>query len=215
MKNLDKKWKGSDTIVNNIEQVINRYKEFAPEYNLATLEWGYESPNIISDLASHHLSKKLKIIDAGCGSGLCAQSLSNKGYKNIVGFDISPDMLQLAYSSQCYSMVNIVDMLKQPYPYLSNYFDGLTCGGVLSFFTDITPIIKEFFRIVKSGGILIFTLRDDLYKKYKQDELFSNLIDQGNMELIEALRDQPYLPNHLDYGNEIRITYYVFRILKI
>ena len=212
-KKLDIKWQGSDTITDDSEAVINRFKKFAPEYDKAVEEWGYRAPDIASNLVEKYLPKAARIVDAGCGTGLGGEVLKTRGYTQLTGFDISPDLLSLADSKQAYLMLNVIDMLNQPYPYLTNYFDGLICIGVLSFFSSISPLIAEFRRIVKDGGLLFLTLRDDLYINYQQNELFEKLIDSGALELLEVIKNQPYLPAHKDYCENIRISYYAYRVL--
>lgn len=210
---LDNKWQGSHTIIDDAESVVKRFKKFAPDYDKAVAEWGYRAPEVISNLVVKYLPKTAHIVDAGCGTGLAGESLKIKGYTRLAGFDISPDLLCLADPKQAYGMLNIVDMLKTPYPYLPNYFEGLVCIGVLSFFTDIAPLMDEFCRIVRDGGLIFLTLRDDLYISYKQNELFEQLIKSGKLQVLETVGNQPYLPDHKDYREDIRISYYVYQIL--
>ena len=46
--------------------------------------------------------KDVSILDLGCGIGLIGKYLAPNGYKNIVGLDISPNMLEECSNSGVY-----------------------------------------------------------------------------------------------------------------
>ena len=56
--------------------------------------------------------ENVKIIDFGCGTGLIGKNLATMGYKNIVGLDISPGMLEQCSNSGIYSELNEYDIGK-------------------------------------------------------------------------------------------------------
>ena len=49
--------------------------------------------------------KSAKILDIGCGDGLVADSLKERGFSDMVGLDISEKMVQLARDKNVYTEV--------------------------------------------------------------------------------------------------------------
>ena len=77
------------------------------------------------------VKKDSKILDAGCGTGLVAQVLSDMNFKNIVGLDYSIDMLKIAKNKKIYKKL-IQESLNKKTSLRSNQFDIVLCTGVLT-----------------------------------------------------------------------------------
>ena len=56
----------------------------------------------------------INIIDFGCGTGLIGKYLAKSGYKNIVGLDISPNMLEECSNSGVYSELHEHEIGEDP-----------------------------------------------------------------------------------------------------
>lgn len=108
---------------------------------------------VISLIKKYYPSKKmdLKILDAGCGTGLLAKKLQKKG--NVVGVDISPNALKFARARGVKLKKSSIEKL----PFRSNHFDIVISIDVLthkSIKNDLEPL-SEFYRVLKPKGILI------------------------------------------------------------
>jgi len=61
---------------------------------------GYPDPKYVANYVAKFTKKNqcqpedMKIIDFGCGTGLVGRYLHDSGFKQIVGLDISPSMLE-------------------------------------------------------------------------------------------------------------------------
>lgn len=102
--------------------------------------------NIIDD------TRKIKILDVGCGTGEFAMKL--KGYKkdaHVYGLDISPDMIHIARSKFSGEIdFKIGDVEKMPYE--DNSFDYLTCSHSFHHYPHKKRSVREMFRILKPKG---------------------------------------------------------------
>jgi ubiquinone/menaquinone biosynthesis C-methylase UbiE len=100
-----------------------------------------------------------KALDFGCGLGRSTQALAGY-FDEIYGLDISPSIIELAekynrHQSQCKYLVNQTNDLKI---LADNSFDFIWCYGV---FHLVEPqyfrnYIKEFFRVLVPGGLVVF-----------------------------------------------------------
>ena len=60
------------------------------------VDWKYSGPQETVDLLKKHTpSKDIKILDAGCGTGLVGIELKKNGFQNFDGVDFSQKMLDL------------------------------------------------------------------------------------------------------------------------
>lgn len=104
--------------------------------------------------------KGKKVLDAGCGPGLYAKRLLRKGAK-VEGFDVSPKSIEIAKriapkaSFQVASVTNI--------PFKRNAFDIVVCSLVLDHVSDINKAFKEFRRVLKPKGIVVFSTGNPLF----------------------------------------------------
>ena len=131
------------------------YDEWANDYDNDLInEYGYIAPKLTVDkFKALVLKKNLKIIDVGCGTGLVGQALYENGYKNIDGYDISPEMLKIAKQSKFYKELKQIDLNDKP-TNLSKTYDVLICVGSFGY-GALEPIaIRHLIGLVKSGGLL-------------------------------------------------------------
>jgi len=100
--------------------------------------------------------KNQKILDTGCGTGILSKILSDNGAK-VTGIDISEKMIDIA-KDYCKGLgikfdVGSVDDL----PYDNSSFDKIVSSLVIHYFEDADKVFKEFNRVLKKGGILVFS----------------------------------------------------------
>lgn len=97
----------------------------------------------------------LKILEAGCGSGIMSAYLARKNKTTLL--DFSPDALKIAKRNFMQNRTlgefirgNILDI-----PFLDNSFDIVWNQGVLEHFKDPAPAMKEMMRVTKKGGYVV------------------------------------------------------------
>ncbi|MCC9623113.1 class I SAM-dependent methyltransferase [Thalassospira sp. MA62] len=187
------------------------YDKWAKNYDTDLPMMGYEAPRRAAQIMREHgIALDGPILDAGCGTGLTGLELSKLGYRDITGIDLSVDSLDAAENKGVYRHLKKRDMNK-PLAFGDNGFCAAQCIGTLTYVTEIRQLFSEFCRVVKRGGIIVFTQRSDLY-----EGLFTKAIHHttraGLWELISHSDPMPYLPNHEEFGEDTHIFYDVYRV---
>ena len=95
--------------------------------------------------------KQLKILDAGCGTGLLAQKMSKMG--RVEAIDFSPEAVK--FSKRRKIKVQQASIEKLPFP--DDSFDVVVSIDVLTAASikNDQVALREFNRLLKPGGILI------------------------------------------------------------
>lgn len=102
-------------------------------------------------------SPPARVLDLGCGGGWTSIFFAKHGYE-VVGQDLAPDMVELAYEAKAYHRVG--DNLRfviEDYETLSfeNEFDCAVFFDCLHHADDEQAAIRAVYRALKPGGILI------------------------------------------------------------
>ena len=130
-----------------------RYDAFAPTKPYNAL---YERPAtlaLLGDVAG------LRVLDAGCGSGICSEILARRG-ATVHGVDVTPEMLELARRRCAGLPVELIlGDLMQPLPRLADQsFDRVLCALALDYVEPLDRVFGEFYRVARRGGLLVFSM---------------------------------------------------------
>ena len=99
--------------------------------------------------------KNVKLLDLGCGTGRFSIPIATKLKYTVVGADNSKEMLQVAEEKDKRNKV-IWDYQKAPnLSYLSKEFDVVFMSHLLHHLDDPLETIRECFRVLQPGGVLI------------------------------------------------------------
>lgn len=103
-----------------------------------------------------HPTTRLKILDAGCGTG-AAMSSYLADYGEVTGLDISPLALKLCHPRNLKPLA-LASVMEIPFP--SDSFDLVSSFDVLyeQGVTKDSAAINEFFRVLRPGGFLLLRL---------------------------------------------------------
>ncbi len=100
------------------------------------------------------------VLDVGCGSGALIVAMADMGH-SVYGVDISPGMVTKARKCSEEKGLNPERVRLgevETIPYEDNFFDVITCVGVLEYVCDERVALSELKRIVKADGRIIVTM---------------------------------------------------------
>jgi len=126
-----------------------------------TVHLDYQAPALLREAIAAALpapAATLDILDAGCGTGLCAPLLRPYA-RYLAGVDLSAGMLAKARGREAYDdliQAELTDFLDQK----SQAFDIIASADTLCYFGALEPVFKAAAKALKTGGFLAFTLED-------------------------------------------------------
>lgn len=95
----------------------------------------------------------MRIVDVGCGPGASLSFLEERGFR-AVGVDISPEMLTTARLRAPAAHLALGSAAELPLESAS--MDGVLCECVLSLLPAPQAALKEYYRVLKTGGKLVW-----------------------------------------------------------
>ena len=104
-----------------------------------------------------------------------------------------------------------VDMQSFPLPFEDGEFDAVNFIGALTYF-ETNEILRELCRIVRSGGHVVFSQRDDIMRNQDYGERLAALERDGLWTRVFGTEPMPYLPHHPEYGADIEVQYFVYAV---
>lgn len=135
----------------NYEQFADRYAKYAKVKPHNAL---YERPATLSLLPE---LRGLRVLDAGCGPGLYATELLERGAE-VVAFDVTPTMVELTRQRVGErATVHRAD-LEKPLAFADDAsFDVVVCPLALDYVEDWLPTFREFHRVLRPGGTFVYS----------------------------------------------------------
>ncbi|MEM2569847.1 MAG: class I SAM-dependent methyltransferase [Candidatus Bathyarchaeia archaeon] len=126
----------------------------------ATLRTFQVQPKLLKELISF-LNEKLegreRMCDLGCGYGFIPFMLGEiLGFQETYGVDINKERLEKA--EKRLKRILCIDLETSSLPFPENYFDLVTCFGVLEHLRFFDNPIKEAYRILKPKGLFLVSI---------------------------------------------------------
>ena len=109
----------------------------------------------------------LRLLDLGCGPGIHLQEYIRRGAEGF-GIDLSEKMIELA-KKHC-PKANYAVGSCTALPYQDAYFDIVTASFVLDHLQNIEPAIKEVRRVLKNGGLLVYSVPHPAINMFRDSE---------------------------------------------
>ena len=171
------------------EEVMKYYDDWSEKnkYDKDMLDWNYTGPKeTVAVLKKYALNKDIKILDAGCGTGLVGAELKKCGFSNIDGVDLSRKLLNLVPKGY-YNELKQAD-LNKPLKTENNIYDVVMCVGTFTFGHVRPPALDEFIRIVKNKGLICFTINEGIYEEYGFDKKIKELTNKKSWNVKEFFK---------------------------
>ena len=177
------------------DKVLKYYDDWTKnaQFNQDMIDWDYTAPvNTVQLIDKYIHDKNIKILDAGCGSGLAGIELKKRGFTNIYGVDFSQSMLNLI-PNNIYQTVELID-LNEPLKYNDNNFDVIVCVGTFTYGHVKAHALNEFIRVTNKNGYICFTINEGIYTEYKFDKKINELSKNKSWEVLN-LSKSSYIVN--------------------
>ena len=117
-----------------------------------------------------------RILDIGCAAGGGISDLRRMGF-HVVGIDFSQSMLD--YASQRFTLdpdVQFCQADAEFLPFRSASFDHIICLGVLEYLPDYRPTIAQISRLLRLGGLAVFSIPSRISPYYLTGEILEGVL---------------------------------------
>lgn len=108
-------------------------------------------------VAASGLSRRARVLDVGCGTGLLTPHLVDAVGETgvVIGIDFAEEMIRLAAAKEFGPNVRFqtADAAELPFPEAD--FDAVFCNNCFPHFPDKPGVLRELRRVLKTGGILV------------------------------------------------------------
>jgi predicted TPR repeat methyltransferase len=137
------------------------YDAFADTFEHVLTALGYRAPEILVAQAASVLAGRegtLDVLDAGCGTGLCAPLLRPLA-RRLTGVDLSAGMLARARARGLYddlAQTELTGFLRER----PRSFDLIVAGDTLIYFGDLATVLEAAAGALRAGGVMVFNLED-------------------------------------------------------
>ncbi|KIV86871.1 hypothetical protein PV11_02453 [Exophiala sideris] len=159
--------------LSNTDEARDLYNDWASRYDKDLEDEDYAAPKLAVDaliqarggsLDDTRQLESVRILDAGCGTGLVGLSLARFGARDVDGLDISAGMLEVARRTGVYGLLEEADLTK-PIAKSDDFYDVVICVGTLTQGHVGPQVLEEFVRVIKSKGFIVATILDDIWVK--------------------------------------------------
>lgn len=155
--------------------------------------------------------KREKILDAGCGNGIYANSIAYLFGSEVVGVDLSEDHLNRARAAQK-SLGSSAEFKKISLTNLgfkSSSFDKIICMEVLEHIRDDKRALSELTRVLRRGGLLVLSVpkKKEKISKEELDE-YKNPKPLGHVRSGYSEDEIRKLAKERGFNLEKKIKYY-------
>ena len=141
------------------DTVRNIFDGFADSFDQILEGLQYRAPALVAQAATEVIGppqSRLDILDAGCGTGLCAEHFKPFA-RRLVGVDLSLEMLKRAGMRQLYDEL-IMGELTAFVGAVSSAWDLIVSADTLVYFGDLAGAMGAAWRGLRPGGHVVFTL---------------------------------------------------------
>lgn len=183
------------------EKIRKFYDDWADHYDQDVEGFSYVGPRVAAGLVEKHVGllevtnpADLKVLDAGCGTGLAGKELHDLGYRQIQGFDLSSEMVVHAAQSGHYvGAIGDVDIMKAEDFFEQASFNIVLCVGVFTLGHVPPEALNVLVRLTRPGGLLVVSTRTEYYQETDYAKVADKLIQDGKMRQVEGIESAHYL----------------------
>lgn len=141
------------------EFVRESFDAFAESFDEVLERLEYRAPELVSRAVDEALptgAADLRVLDVGCGTGLCAPKLRPHA-RELTGIDLSPKMVQKAERLSIYDSLEVAELTQ----YLlanANAFDLVVAADTLVYFGDLDDVFDAAHAAMRDSALFVFTV---------------------------------------------------------
>ncbi len=135
------------------------FESFAESFDTVLERLQYRAPALVAEAAADVMGSpaaRLDILDAGCGTGLCAEHFRPYA-RRLVGVDLSLEMIKRAGVRKLYDEL-ILGELTAFLGAVPGAWDHVVSADTIVYFGDLAPVAAAARRGLRPGGHVVFTL---------------------------------------------------------
>ena len=176
------------------QELEERYDRWSKEYDSdLSKEFDYQSPRRAAEVMAGHVPRDARILDAGAGTGLVGEILASMGYQRMVAMDLSQGMLEEARKKGVYEDFHQM-VMGETLDYETGSFDAVITVGVLTVGHAPAGSLDELVRVTRPNGVIVFSLRPDVYEHNGFRERQDDLEVQGKWQLVDRTEEFQPMP---------------------
>lgn len=185
------------------DTLIDFYKRWADRYDEDVAEENYRAPLVIVNrllqtvpdppIEIDPTARDLRLLDAGCGTGLVGAELYAKGFRHIDGFDLSQSMIDQAKKLAVYrELKSGIDLSIPLDAYTDRQYDVVLCCGVFTLGHVEPNALLQLISVTRPGGLILTSTRSSYYQNSDYQAVSDRLVADKVIAHIETLWDAPY-----------------------
>lgn len=148
------------------------------------------------------------ILDAGAGTGRLGETLSLHGYRDFVGIDLSPGMLEVAAKKPGYRETR-VQRLGDPLDFDDGFFAAVVSLGAFAPNLAGADAFDELIRVTRPGGLLVLSLRVGHETETGFDRRRHEIETEGRWQWVDGIDD---FVSHPELDPSMRYAIHVYRV---
>jgi predicted TPR repeat methyltransferase len=152
--------RGSDVPERASDRYIEQtFDSFSKTFDAKLEMLGYRAPQLVADAFARTAvaaGKRLRILDAGCGTGLCGPLFAPYA-SNLDGVDLSAGMLRLARERGVYDTLTkseLTEFLRRN----CETYDAIVSADTLIYFGVLAAPVEAAFGALRPGGVFVFSI---------------------------------------------------------
>lgn len=142
------------------EQYTRRlFDGFAAHFDARLVgELDYRLPELLSgEVRAHGGADGLRILDLGCGTGLCGPCLAPQ-CAHLAGVDLSPAMLEQARARGVYDELHEMDVIEFMRQAPELRYDAIIAADVFIYLGELSTVFSHVARLLRDGGVFVFSI---------------------------------------------------------
>jgi predicted TPR repeat methyltransferase len=140
--------------------VSKTFDDFAGHFDESLARLKYAAPQLLTgalaEAMPHFAERRLEVLDAGCGTGLCGPLLRSTA-RRLIGVDLSRGMLEKAGERKVYDELHEAELVAFMRAHPAEY-DIIISADTLVYFGALEEAMAAAAASLKPGGFLAFTV---------------------------------------------------------